>query len=109
LKSYDRDFRLCGQIRRYGDQFDPWPSWVLLPDNALMLDDQVAKMTLGELLPLDEGRMGQDAPKTIGNRQSVFKLFKQRWPHGLNISIHSVGTSQRESWPATKWWRQESV
>ena len=59
-------------------------------ENASKLDVKVGKMTLEELLRLYEERLAQYAPKTIATRQSIFKIFKQSWPHGLNIPVHSV-------------------
>ena len=71
-------------------------------DNASKLDPKVGKMTLEELLRLYEERLGQYAPKTIATRQSIFKIFKQSWPHGLNIPVHSVSTGQLELWLARR-------
>ncbi len=65
-------------------------------ENASKLDVKVGKMTLEELLRLYVERLGQYAPKTIASRQSILKIFKQTWPHGLNISVHSVSTGQLE-------------
>jgi integrase len=71
-------------------------------ENASKLDVKVGKMTLEELLRLYEERLAQYAPKTIATRQSIFKSFKQTWPHGLNIPVHSVNTGQLELWLASR-------
>src|SRR6185369_11847244 len=65
-------------------------------ENASKLDAKVGKMTLEELLRLYEERLSQYAPKTIATRQSIFKIFKQSWSHGLDIPVHSVSTGQLE-------------
>src|ERR1039457_2747920 len=71
-------------------------------ENASKLDVKVGKMTLEELLRLYEERLAQYAPKTIATRQSIFKIFKQSWPHGLNIRVHSVSAGQLELWLASR-------
>jgi len=71
-------------------------------DNASKLDVKVGKMTLEELLRLYEQRLEQYAPKTIATRRSIFKIFKQSWPHGLNIPVHSVSAGQLELWLASR-------
>jgi integrase len=71
-------------------------------ENASKLDVKAGKMTLEELLRLYVERLGQYAPKTIASRQSILKIFKQTWPHGLNISVHSISTGQLELWLATR-------
>ena len=70
--------------------------------NASKLDVKVGKMTLEELLRLHAERLSQYSPKTIATRQSIFKIFKETWPHGLNIPVHSVSTGQLELWLASR-------
>ncbi|MGD0261488.1 MAG: tyrosine-type recombinase/integrase [Verrucomicrobiota bacterium] len=71
-------------------------------ENASKLDVKVGKMTLEELLRLYEERLGQYAPKTIATRLSIRKIFKETWPHGLNVPVHSVNTGQLELWLASR-------
>jgi hypothetical protein len=71
-------------------------------ENASKLDIRVGKMTLEELLRLYKERLGQYAPKTIATRQSIFKIFKQSWSHGLDIPVHSVSAGQLELWLASR-------
>jgi integrase len=71
-------------------------------ENSSRLDPKVGKMTLEELLRLYEERLCQYAPKTIATRQSILKIFKQSWPHGLDIPIQSVSTGQLELWLASR-------
>jgi hypothetical protein len=63
-------------------------------ENALKLDVKVGKLTLEELLRLYEEKLDKYAPKTIATRQSILKIFKETWPLGLNIPVHSVSTRQ---------------
>jgi integrase len=71
-------------------------------ENASKLDVKVGKMMIEELLRLYEERLGQYAPKTIATRHSILKIFKETWPHGLNIPVHSVSTGQLELWLASR-------
>ena len=69
-------------------------------ENASKLDVKVGKMTLEELLRLYGERLSQYAAKTIASRQSILKIFKQTWPHGLNIAVQSISIGQLELWLA---------
>jgi len=69
-------------------------------ESASKLDVKVGKMTLEELLRLYVEKLNQYAPKTIALRQSILKIFKQTWAHGLSISVHFISTGQLELWLA---------
>ncbi len=69
-------------------------------ENASRLDIKVGKMTLEELVRLYEERLSRYAPKTIYSRRCISKIFKQSWPHGLNIPVNSVSAGQLELWLA---------
>jgi integrase len=70
--------------------------------NASKIDPKLGKMTLEELLRLYEERLGQYAPKTVATRQSILKIFKHSWSHGLNVSVQSISTGQLQMWLAGK-------
>jgi integrase len=69
---------------------------------AEAIDRKVGKMSLEELLRLYKERLSQYAPKTVASRQSILKIFKQTWPHGLTISVHSISAGQLELWLASR-------
>jgi len=69
---------------------------------AAAVDRKVGKMSLEELLRLYEERLSQYAPKSIASRQPILKIFMQRWPHDLNISVHSISAGQLEMWLASR-------
>jgi hypothetical protein len=69
---------------------------------AAAVDRKVGRMSLEELLRLYEERLSQYAPKTIASRQSILKIFKQSWPHGLDISVPSISAGQLEMWLASR-------
>jgi site-specific recombinase XerD len=69
---------------------------------AAGVDRKAGKMSLEELLRLYQESLGRYAPKTIATRPSILKNFKQSWPHGLDIPVHSISTGQLELWLASR-------
>lgn len=69
-------------------------------ENALRLDAKVGKMILEEHVRLYKERLSQYARKTIATRQSIWKSFKESWPHGLTTPVHSASAGQLELWLA---------
>ncbi len=69
---------------------------------AELVDPKLAKLTLEELLRLFEEQIAQFAPKTTATRRSILKIFKETWPHGLDVSVRNISSGQLELWLASR-------
>jgi hypothetical protein len=47
-------------------------------------------------------RICQYAPRTTATRQSIFKIFKEPWQHGLDVPMKSISAGQLELWLASR-------
>lgn len=69
-------------------------------DKAAKVDLKLSKLTLAELLRQYEEKIAQYAAKTTATRRSILKIFKDTWPHGLEVPIKNVSAGQLELWLA---------
>jgi integrase len=69
--------------------------------NLEEIDSAAEKMTLAALLEkFTEANQGK-APKTQQTNESIIVRFKATWPHGLNIRVAQIRTSQLNAWLAS--------
>jgi hypothetical protein len=69
---------------------------------ASKIDPKLAKMTLDELLRFHEETLAQYTPKTTATRQSILKIFKETWEHGLDLPVKNISTGLLEMWLAAR-------
>ncbi len=61
-------------------------------------DPQKSKMTLEALLGLYEQSITGLAEHTKATRKSILKVFKDTWPHGLQIQVSAISPGQLQIW-----------
>jgi integrase len=103
---YYARFRINGKlIQRSLDTTDREFAKRLLKEEiakAGKVDQKLASTPLSELLRLYEERLDQYAPKTVGTRKSILKIFKETWNFGLDVPAKKISAGQIELWLATR-------
>jgi len=69
-------------------------------EKARQIDPAASRMSLSKLLELYAAQIKGLKPKTYGTRQSILKIFKATWTHGLEIQVRDVNKAHLQGWIA---------